>query len=247
VSAKAGSAQLSLFEPARAERGFAVRVTRRSRRLTVRVYPGGRVEVAVPHGTRPAMVERFVEQHRAWIDARLVELASQPRALEPPLPETVELRALGSRVRVHYLVRRRAGWRRADSGALLIFGDRGDLERTRDSLRAWLTEAAREALEPWLRRLAAEHGFPLGQVQLRRQQTRWGSCSRSGTVSLNVCLMFQPPDVVRYLMLHELCHTRHMNHSARFWRLVESLEPDYRALDRQLTRGWQHVPGWVYG
>ena len=61
-----------------------------------------------------------------------------------------------------------------------------------------------------------------------------------------MCLLFLRPPVVRYLLLHELCHTRHMNHSAKFWALVESCEPDYRALDQELLRGWQHVPGWMF-
>ena len=81
---------------------------------------------------------------------------------------------------------------------------------------------------------------------LRRQRTRWGSCSAAGTISLNVCLMFQRPEVVRYLMVHELCHRRHMNHSDRFWQLVESFEPGWRALDAELLKGWRHVPGWVF-
>ena len=54
------------------------------------------------------------------------------------------------------------------------------------------------------------------------------------------------PQVVRYLLVHELCHTRHMNHSNRFWSLVASFEPDYRELDRELLRGWQSVPGWMF-
>jgi predicted metal-dependent hydrolase len=61
-----------------------------------------------------------------------------------------------------------------------------------------------------------------------------------------MCLMFQRPEVVRYLMVHELCHRRHMNHSERYWRLVESFEPHWRALDRELLKGWRHVPAWVF-
>jgi predicted metal-dependent hydrolase len=83
-------------------------------------------------------------------------------------------------------------------------------------------------------------------MHLRRQRTRWGSCSAKGTISLNMCLMFQRPAVVRYLLVHELCHRRQLNHSPRFWSLVESFEPQWRVLDAELLRGWQNVPAWVF-
>ena len=59
--------------------------------------------------------------------------------------------------------------------------------------------------------------------------------------------MFQPAEVVRYLFVHELAHTVHMNHSRSFWRLVERLEPGWQSLDRDLARGWRHVPHWAIG
>ena len=238
--------QLPLLDPAVATPEFSVRVSARSRRLTVRVYPGGRVEVTVPRGTRAGEVARFVAEHRRWIDARVLELGSLKRARAPTLPEEVRLPALGQSWGVRYVTRLRPGWRAVNDGVLEIYGNPDNMPRARTSLRAWLTETAREALEPQLRALAAERGFAVGGVQLRRQHTRWGSCSRAGSISLNVCLLFQTRAVVRYLMLHELCHTRQMNHSARFWRLVESEEPTWRELDAELTRGWQHVPDWVY-
>jgi predicted metal-dependent hydrolase len=113
-------------------------------------------------------------------------------------------------------------------------------------LRGWLAELAHQQLGAQLTKVAEECGFRYARAQVRRQRTRWGSCSASGTISLNVCLLFLRPQVVRYLLVHELCHTRHMNHSARFWALVASFEPDYRALDQELLRGWQSVPGWMF-
>jgi hypothetical protein len=106
---------------------------------------------------------------------------------------------------------------------------------------------AHGALAPWLARISEASGLPFGRMQIRRQRTRWGSCSRAGTISLNACLMFQPPGVVNYLLIHELAHTRHMNHSRRFWRLVADLEPRWRELDSALTRGWREVPFWAIG
>ena len=84
------------------------------------------------------------------------------------------------------------------------------------------------------------------RLQVRCQRTRWGSCSRRGTISLNVCLLFQPPEVLRYLLVHELAHLRHMNHSARFWAEVARHEPDWKALDRELLQGWRRVPSWMF-
>src|SRR5208282_4331123 len=98
--------QLPLFDAQRLTSEIGVRVSARSRRLTVRVYPGGRVEVTVPRGTRPAAVERFVTRHRPWIDARVRELAMHRRP-EQLLPAEVELQALSQTWQVRYLPRAR--------------------------------------------------------------------------------------------------------------------------------------------
>ena len=67
-----------------------------------------------------------------------------------------------------------------------------------------------------------------------------------GTISLNACLLFQRPEVVDYLIVHELMHVKHMNHSNRFWQAVEKHCADWRALDRELLQGWRHVPRWIF-
>jgi predicted metal-dependent hydrolase len=238
--------QLPLFDAGRRAAEFDVRISGRARRLTVRVYPGGRVEVTVPHGTRPDAVEGFVSKHRAWIDERVADFRLRtPPALQP-LPEQVQLRALGEEWRVAYDPRLRAAWRAEGGGTVRICADPARPADARARLRDWLVDQGYRGLAPWLGRVAAEHGFAFERAQIRRQKTRWGSCSRRGTISLNVCLLFQPAPVVRYLFLHELAHTKHMNHSERFWRLVEKHEPEWRALDRELLKGWKHVPDWVY-
>ncbi len=121
-----------------------------------------------------------------------------------------------------------------------------DERSARQQLRRWLKRAAYERLAPRLLQLADELGYSISRVSIRCQRTRWGSCSTRGTVSLNCSLVFLRWEVVRYLFVHELAHTRHMNHSASFWRLVEKIEPDYRRLDRELLAGWRTVPGWVF-
>jgi len=86
---------------------------------------------------------------------------------------------------------------------------------------------------------------PFEKVHIRMQRTCWGSRSSSGTISLNLCLLFLEPELTRYLMIHELCHGRHMNHSKRFWKLVSRFEENYKLLDRRLGESWRDVPAWL--
>ena len=82
------------------------------------------------------------------------------------------------------------------------------------------------------------------RMHVRGQKTCWGSHSSAGTISLNYCLMFLSPAHLRYVMIHELCHTRHMNHSAAYWRLVGSIVSNYRAHEKLLDRGREQIPAW---
>lgn len=243
-------AQLQLFEARSANDPWNVRVSRRARRLSVRVYPGGRVEVVVPPGASAATVHRFVHSHREWIDQRVADLSSAaPHALDRR-PSHVELPAIGRRFEVSYepsAARTIVVRTNHATGVIVLSGAVHSEDAVGRALRAWLAEVARKELAILLADVAAQGGFRFARLQARRQRTRWGSCSASGTISLNICLLFLEPAVVRYLLVHELCHTRHMNHSARFWALVEAHEPDYKRLDRELLKGWQSVPGWVFG
>lgn len=205
------------------------------------------MEVVVPPGTRPRMVEQFVARHRGWIARKVEEFRHLEAGARPGLPLVVELAASGERIPVEYRQGSHPPRLRELEGAIVLSGDLAREPLVLHLLQRWLMRRAHEHLVPALAAAAARHGLQFRRVQVRRQRTRWGSCSRAGTISLNACLMFQSAAVVRYLLAHELAHTVHMNHSRRFWRLVEQLEPDWKALDRQLGGGWRHVPGWAIG
>lgn len=242
------SAQLQLFEAQDVAQPWNVRVSRRARRLSVRVYPGGRVEVVVPPGASAVTVERFVGIHRRWIDDRVADLSTDSGVAAEIRPSQIKLSAIGRCLDVDYRRTAAADVRivAAAPDSLSLTGAVDDHSKVARALRDWLMDFAEVELGRHLHDIAGAHGLQFERVQIRRQRTRWGSCSAKGTISLNVCTLFQEPAVMRYLLIHELSHTRHMNHSRRFWALVESLEPDYRRLDRELLQGWQRVPGWMF-
>lgn len=240
------SSQLPLFEPQHSTEAWTVRVSRKARRLSVRVFPGGRVEVVVPQGASAASVQRFVGMHRQWIERRVEDLSSVVRPPQEPHPAMISLPAIARSYGVEYR-QTPAPVRVLDAaGTLLVRGAVQDERAVACALRRWLVSLAEIEFSRSLRTVARQCGLSFRRVQIRRQRTRWGSCSATGTISLNVCLMFTTPAVLRYLFVHELCHTRFMNHSRRFWSLVASHEPAYEQLDRELSRAWKDVPSWMF-
>lgn len=246
IAGSPGSAQLALLdEAATLQDDWRVRTSERARRLAVRVLPGGLVEIVVPRGTRPRAIEQFVTRHRPWIDRKLEQYRPLDRARADGLPDSIRFAANGESFDVHYADSPGALRLSVENRTIRLSGERARTALMRHALQRFVMRQAHSILAPWLAGLAAATGLSYERIQIRRQRTRWGSCSRNGTISLNVCLLFQPPDVVNYLLVHELAHTRYMNHSARFWALVGRIEPRWRELDSELTHGWRVVPAWV--
>ena len=243
--------QLSLLEPAPAaphNETLVIRESGRARRLILRVRPPHSVEVVVPRRTNPSEVERFISVNRAWIKSAQEDIRRRyPQALRA-MPTQVVFPALGHAWDVTYntgSVQRAQLRRGEDRLELLLPNQCTDLARR--LLRHWLLDMARRELKPLLLELSKETGFYCKRVQVRTQRTRWGSCSSTGTISLNAALLFLESGLIRYLMIHELCHLKYLNHSRRYWQLVGSLQPDYRRIDRHLGEAWMNVPSWAMG
>jgi predicted metal-dependent hydrolase len=237
--------QLQLWDFDSSEHAWSVRQSVRARRLSVRVFRNGGVEIVVPPRTPPRRVSEFVSEHREWIERQ--RRRAVPAVDWPLPPEVLSLTAIDEEWRCSAIAGAgQVGLREIAGYELQLRGRLDDRARLRRLLANWLVERARRRLEGPLRALAAQMAVAPGRLQVRRQRSRWGSCSRRRTISLNVCLLFQRPEVLRYLMIHELSHLRHMNHSARFWAEVARYEPDCKALDRELLQGWRRVPSWIF-
>jgi predicted metal-dependent hydrolase len=251
-----GSAsQLSLFDALNGAAPMTIRRSARARRLSVRVHRNARVEVVAPPRVSERAVRQFVDSHRDWIDQRVRQAQRDaPPPTEFP-PREIALPAIAESWRLHLSGGTgRLRLRSASAGVLSIGGvcradapgDRAAAAELKRILRSWLMRRGRDLLQRELAGVAARTGLRFARISLRRQRTRWGSCSACGTISLNVSLLFQRPQVLHYLLLHELTHTQHMNHSKRFWQAVERHCPQWRSLDRELLAGWRQVPSWVF-
>ena len=98
-------------------------------------------------------------------------------------------------------------------------------------------EKARALVHERIAHFNQHYGFTVGKVAVRMQKSRWGSCSRAGNLNFNYKLVFLPPQLVDYIVVHELCHLKEFNHSPRFWALVAEVLPNHRALRKELRTG----------
>ena len=230
---------------------YELRVSARARRATLSVLPGRGLVVSVPRRFARRDVPALVAEHREWALAELAALEARvPAAFRTWPPRALELPAIGHRLVIGFDARAGAAPCRATPSSLgtetvlTLGGPPEDREAACRALAAWLAAEARARLGARLAELAERHGLPFDRLSIRGQRTLWGSCSSSGTISLNWKLLFLSPRLVDYVLLHELAHTRHMNQSGAFWALLERLAPGARALDAELREAGPRVPPW---
>ncbi len=199
----------------------------RARRYLLRLRPDGVARVTVPRRGSISAARDFVARNIGWLEQQIQKLENQPQATtEWKLGTAIFFR--GERVKIEVET---AGQIRFGP-ELLTFRDVSvDL---RPAIQKHFRQIAQRELPARVQELASLHGIDVSRVSVRNQKSRWGSCSRSGTVSLNWRLI-QTPDFVRdYIILHELAHRRQMNHSDKFWQEVERLCPEYLTAERWL-------------
>jgi predicted metal-dependent hydrolase len=230
---------------------YILRVSTKAKHVRFQVSVEEGLEVVVPKRFNLSRVPLLVEKNSQWIE-RAFQKAKAYEGLMAPMPvwqmpEEIRLCALNLNWSVFIsrndlktvVVLEKSG------KTLVVHGATEDAAACQRALKRWLTRKAEEHLIHWLKRVSDQTGLVYTSTSIRQQQTRWGSCSSRRSIGLNARLLFLPPELVTYVLVHELCHTKHLNHSPKFWRMVEFYLPDYRQLDRQLRDGAQYIPGWV--
>jgi len=203
---------------------YTVRRSPRARRVRVAVDADDGVRVTLPARAREREAALAVAELRPWIERRLAEVRAARERLATPAGHVPYL---GS----HLALAPEAGRVRAHR--------RGDVlhvpaEDPRPAVERWYRRAARAEIAPRLDAAAAALGKRYTKLTIREQRTRWGSCSTTGAMSFNWRLVLAPEPVLDYVIWHEACHLLVMDHSRRFWALLERHRPGYREHQRWL-------------
>lgn len=221
-------------QPLQWKHGLTVHIVRpsRARRYLLRLQPDGTVRLAIPRRGSRAEGLQFLERSEAWLLQQATRWKNRHEARKPwtdgsPVlfrgePVTLRVENLPENLQLRF----------ADQ-VIPLPGAHPDY---RDIVLAHLRNLAARELPARTWELARQYGIAIRRVTVRGQKTRWGSCSSRGTISLNWRLVQAPPSVSDYLIIHELMHRREMNHSARYWKLVEAACPGYRLAEKWLKK-----------
>jgi hypothetical protein len=204
----------------------------RARRYLLRLDHDGAARLVIPRRGSQAEAMRFLERSRAWLETRrrrwLVH-RSERRSWHDGAPLLFRGETVTLQVHEDLL------------GTTLSFADEilngiTPAKDYRAAIQVHLRGLAERELPLRTRELARQHGIEVKRITVRAQKTRWGSCSATGTISLNWRLIHAPPFVQDYLIIHELMHRRQMNHSARYWKLVADAFPRWREAESWLKK-----------
>ena len=217
-----------------------IRRRRGMRHLSLRVAPGRGVWLNLPYGVSFQRAEAFLHDQRSWLTDAIQHARERERQAAAPL-------SIGSEHPTrHHLLRilptDALRPRRRVNGAIVnlyipvhLPPDEALTLARRTLLGIYRTEC-QQHLPARVQNLAALHGFQFGRLTFRDNVSRWGSCSSRGNISLNIRLATLPDHLVDYVILHELCHTVHPNHSPRFWNLLRRVCPNAREARAQLRQ-----------
>jgi len=244
--------QLQLDEEGPSIDTYAVRVSARARSVSLRVLPDLVLEVTIPKRFDQRQIPEIVRENRDWIESAFDEARREGLGIKEPWPpQSLNLAAIDQQLTIQFdalpkgRVRPQALLRGEEMIIITPDARTEPQKQIAGLVAALLKKKARQLLEPLVLLHAQEHGMVYRRLTVRGQRTLWGSYSSSGTLSLNYKLLFLPPELVDYVVLHELAHTRHMNHSRAFWQLLERMAPGALQLDQRVNDEARRVPRWL--
>lgn len=198
--------------------------------LALEIDRTGALLVRAPRRMSAAAIDRFVESRSGWIAQKQQLVRARAAAVTPAAGADAAVWYCGRLYPVSRLPVSRPAWREADLAVPQTW--------TAERLREFLKGECRRLIAARLPVLSEQTGLRPTGFHITEAQTRWGSCSGKNSLNFAWRLVFCPPEIQDYVIVHELCHIRHKNHSAAFWALVQRLDPDYAS-----HRAWLRAHG----
>lgn len=212
-----------------------IRSAKRKKTITVMVR-SGQVRILAPADTPEHEIRRILETRRDWIEERLRQSPSDTQARKHWTDTTFWLHGKPTTVEYEYTA---GHWRCAyrDNRFSITGPDVSPpVDKIYDILTRWYKQAAKTDFEHRLQHWSHQLGVSYQGFRVKDQRTRWGSCSSTGNINLNWRLIQAPPEIIDYVVVHELCHLLEMNHSARFWAHVAKAFPAYQESQQWLKQ-----------
>jgi predicted metal-dependent hydrolase len=209
---------------------YSVRRSERAKHIRITISPHSGVVVTIPSRTRRYInPEQFLREKQEWVLKHITKIGACQSSNPQELENGSVVNLQGSSYT--FWVCRREVWQPQIELAgreLRLHVPANFKGDTKETVKAWVKNRAATVIRGETDQLAPRIGVNYTNVSIRDQKTKWGSCSRKGNLSFNWRLILFPHQVLRYVVIHELCHLRHFNHSPRFWSLVERHDPNYR-------------------
>lgn len=222
---------------------YKIKKHRLARSVKLRASAMHGLEITTPYRFNERQLPSILEEHREWIIKQLQRL---PAAKTDTLPNKISLPVLAEEWCVEYqLCDIRTTLFERPQKELVIVGNIQDKALCRRLLTRWVKLKAKKHLPMHLLSTSQRTGLPFEKTTIRSQKTLWGSCTSDKSISLNYKLIFLPTALVVHVMIHELCHTKHLNHSERFWLLVGSFDERWQEHRRALRKADTYIPDWI--
>jgi hypothetical protein len=218
-----------------------VRRSAQARRYTLRVKAATREAVlTMPLRGSMATARDFAERHGGWLAARFAKL---PSFVDFAHGASVPLRGAAHRID-HRPAARGTAWLDVGDDGAPVIAVAGDAAFTERRVRDFLKREARRDIEAAVGRHAKRLAVTIRKVSIKDTTSRWGSCAADGSLSFSWRMILAPPFVLDYLAAHEVAHRVEMNHSARYWKVVASIFPDYERAESWLKRNGAELHRW---
>lgn len=224
---------------------YQIKRHRKARSVKLRVLKAQGLVLTVPFRFNLKETPAILEEHKVWITEQLQQW-QQSQLQAAHMPQKIIFPALNTTWMIHTIV--------CDCAFEIIYrpnheivfvGRRIDVAKCKRVLIDWIKSEAKKYLSVRLKEISTLTDLPYQALTIRDQQTRWGSCSSQQAINLNYKLIFLPAALIDHVLIHELAHTKILNHSNQFWQLVAHHDTHWQTNRRALRKADQYIPGWV--